>query len=593
MNVFQVYGTLIILIVAGSAALYLDYQVALYVLFALLAAICAFRYRQVERRLELTKKQNAVLLEGGDVGICILDEELRCVFMNEVARSLLGFVEGEFEGTMVLDTLLTSQENTSPKVLEAIDLALKDDEPKDIDARVRCRKDGAGVAVQSRVHPFVSDEGRKAVILFLRKIDYSGKSSQLEAEEPEEQGDQQTVWAESAGKERAEAVAEVSAIPRFITGMSHDLRTPLNSILGFAQILEQSEKAKGQEAEGSKILRSGRHLLRLITDIIDYAKIEAGQLSLKLEPVNFPVLLQEVADILSIQTEQRDLQLLVNLPEDVHSRWVLADHSKLRQAIAALTVQLVSWCQPGNRVELSFIQQGNGPIAVQLADRSNGLPVHRILPFFQDNPGADEGQGRMHELELEVVIAKKLIEEMGGVVQLEQLDALGIAFSIAMPHCQPATTSSDMFLQNYEQSDSSQFKEEAVQNDANYVLLYVEDDNANRQLVRSILKKNSNYTLIEAESGEEGIASAGQHLPDCILMDMHLPGMAGIEVMQQLKQDETTRHIPIIAVSGDVDAIEIENEGETGFIDYIRKPLNVAEFRKTINRVLQQLDQKK
>ena len=375
-----------------------------------------------------------------------------------------------------------------------------------------------------------------------------------------------------------------NATLRFITGMSHDLRTPLNSILGFAQLQEVKEKKAGKGSSGTQILKSGKHLLRLITDIIDFAKIEAKELKLTLEPIPLSAMLREVIDISLTQAEQQGVVLEHDLQSDDQGSWVMADRSKVRQAMVSLISQLVSWCSKGEIVRVTNLKIDEKIVSVQVMDIGSGLPLDRVTPLFQEGGALEQGKEKMHELELGIAIAKKLIEEMQGTVKLEQLGE-GVAFTISLPICEPGDASATRVdVAKKEEKNQPVASENST--GENYTILNVEDNAANRQLVRSILKKNRNYRLIEAESGAEGVKVAHDEVPDCILMDITLPDMSGIDALAELKQSDVTKSIPVIAVSGKVGVDDVEKGLGSGFIKYIEKPLNVAEFRRAIEEVL-------
>lgn len=372
---------------------------------------------------------------------------------------------------------------------------------------------------------------------------------------------------------------------RFLTGMSHDLRTPLNSILGFAQLIQSKEKITSDlplgRRSGTQILKSGKYLLQLISDIIDFAKIESGELQTDVEPTSLVGLIQEIVDISSTLAEKKCVEILNTIVSENRGIWVMADRNRLRQVFLNLITLIISCSPEGGKVKLEKGKKSFETISLKIIDSGLVIPVNRIGPLFSKRDDFEKIDARMHEMELRIAIAIRLIEQMQGGITFQEDSDEGNVFTIVLPTCAPLVKK-----QKKLPGQSPLLDETTVDDEKKYTLLYVEDNLANRQLVRSILRKKTNYTLIEAESGALGIQKVVEMKPHCVLMDINLPDMTGFDALKSLRENATTAHIPVIAVSGKVDAVDIQKGVDAGFVEYIEKPLNVAVFRRVIAEVL-------
>lgn len=383
---------------------------------------------------------------------------------------------------------------------------------------------------------------------------------------------------------KADRSSKVATL-RFLTGMSHDLRTPLNSILGFAQLIQSKEKKSADlpqhKSGGAQILKSGKYLLQLISDIIDFAKIESGELQTDVEPTPLTSLIQEIVDISSTSAEKKRVEVLNSIVSENGGTWVMVDRSRLRQVLLNLITLIISCSPEGGKVKLEKGKLSFETISLKVIDSGLVIPVNRIAPLFTKRDDFDKIDARMHEMELRIAIAIRFIEQMHGGITFEKNFDEGNVFTIVLPTCAPIVKKQKKLPEQ-----SSLLDEINVDDEKEYTLLYVEDNSANRQLVRSILRKKTNYRLIEAETGALGIQKAIEIRPQCVLMDIHLPDMTGFDALKSLKENALTAHIPVIAVSGKAEAVDLQKGLDAGFVEYVEKPLNVAVFRRVIAEVL-------
>lgn len=375
---------------------------------------------------------------------------------------------------------------------------------------------------------------------------------------------------------------------RFLTGMSHDLRTPLNSILGFAQLLSQKDSSIDPESvqNGQQILQSGRHLLQLISDIIDYAKIEAGQLQINVEQVPLGTVAQETIDITGTLAAQKGVRIDYDQTVTGQDIWVFVDRNRLRQVLINVISHVIQFGHGGGNVKVELEELSADNIQVNVLDLDQAIPMGKVLPIFDEGEELENGTTKMQEMELLLAVSKRLVEQMNGRLTLTSHPDGYNVFKLMLPRCEPFEVQSlDEPVSAVEQSG-----EEGEPLDVSfrqYTIINIEDNPANRQLVKSVLKRYENYTLLEAENGTDGLAMVKEKMPDCVLMDIHLPDMTGYEVLENLKNDPLTSIIPVIALSGQASDTDKQKGFDAGFVDYIGKPLHVAEFRDAVEKVLE------
>jgi PAS domain S-box-containing protein len=388
---------------------------------------------------------------------------------------------------------------------------------------------------------------------------------------------------EKLKKAQEEASSANLAKSEFLSRMSHELRTPMNSILGFAQLLEMGELNPGQAKGIKHILNSGKHLLDLINEVLEISRIEAGKLSLSPEPIEVSGVIHEMMEIVWPLAKERHLTLDLLDSKESHL-FVLADRQRLKQVLLNLINNAIKYNKTGGSIKISTslgVRNGHGitPVRISIADTGIGIRAEYISRLF--NPferigaeiSATEGTG------LGLAVVKKLVGAMGGSVGVESVVGDGSTFWIELPQ-------TDAMLNRFDKSENYNDFDSSLTNKSG-TILYIEDNVSNIELVEQILQAHcNNIRLISNMNGNEAVRMAREYHPDLILLDLNLPDMHGSEVFDLLKGDEETRKIPVVIISADATSKQLEKLKLKGVDDYLTKPIDVKELLKVVNKMV-------
>jgi PAS domain S-box-containing protein len=382
--------------------------------------------------------------------------------------------------------------------------------------------------------------------------------------------------------ESSKSIAEKANLAKseFLSSMSHELRSPLNAILGFAQLMESESPlpTPAQKESIAQILQAGWHLLKLIDEILDLAKVESRQVPLSKEPVSLAEVMLECQGMIEPQAQQRGIR--TTFPELDIPYFVLADRTRVKQVLINLLSNAIKYNKQGGTVEVCCSEGATGYIRVSIRDTGAGLDPEQIAQLFQafnrlaQEGGGEEGTG------IGLVVAKRLVELMGGVIGVESEVGVGSVFwfellSVAEPHI------------IVEGGKGASFAESQMsQGDQVHTLLYIEDNPANLRLVEQIVARQPDIRLLTAVDGNKGIEIARTSQPTVILMDINLPGISGVQALKILREDPVTAHIPIVALSANAMPRDIKNGLEAGFFRYLTKPIKVNEFMDALDAAL-------
>jgi len=373
--------------------------------------------------------------------------------------------------------------------------------------------------------------------------------------------------------ERARAAAEKANLAKsdFLSSMSHELRSPLNAILGFAQLINSDTPppTPSQAASIDQILHAGWYLLQLINEILDLAQIESGKLALSREPTSLAEVLLECQAMIEPQGQKKGIRM--TFPASGCPDFVDADRTRLKQVLINLLSNAIKYNRPNGTVAVDCTITAPTRIRISVRDSGAGLPPDMLQQLFQ--PFNRLGQERSTEegTGIGLVMSKRLVELMGGVIGVESTVGFGSVFwfelnSTAEPQL-GMDTEHPVVMAPARIPPGAPLR----------TLLYVEDNPANLKLVEQLIARRPDMRLLSARDGNTGIELARAHQPEVILMDINLPGISGIEALKILREDPVTAHIPVVALSANAMPRDIERG----------KPIRVNEFMNTLEVALE------
>jgi len=380
----------------------------------------------------------------------------------------------------------------------------------------------------------------------------------------------------------ARSVAEKANLAKseFLSSMSHELRSPLNAILGFAQLLESDAvvPTPTQQESISQILQAGWHLLKLIEEILDLAKVESGQVPVSKEPVLVAEVLRECRGMIEPLALKRGVHMVFP-PADL-PYFVQADRTRVKQVLINLLSNAIKYNVSDGRIEVLCAEPSPGRIRISIRDTGAGLSPDKLTQLFQAFNRLGQEAGREEGTGIGLVVAKRLVELMGGVIGVESTVGVGSVFWFDLSCAEePALI--------LEAEPAPAGSAPATPRPAGpHTLLYVEDNPANLTLVEQIVQREPDLHLLSAVNGSLGLALARTSLPDVILMDINLPGMNGFEVLAALRADPLTALIPVIALSANAMLMDIARGEQAGFLRYLTKPIKVPELLEALNVAL-------
>jgi len=365
----------------------------------------------------------------------------------------------------------------------------------------------------------------------------------------------------------------------FLSSMSHELRSPLNAVLGFAQLLESGSPPPTplQRESLNHILKAGWYLLDLINEILDLTLIESGHLSFTPEDVSLAEVLNDCHAMVELQAQKCGIRLTFASPDG--ACLVRADRTRLQQIFINLLSNAIKYNRPGGVVRVNCAVQATGRMRISFEDSGAGLTPDQVKRLFQPFDRLGQKGGMIEGTGIGLVVSKRLVELMGGHIGARSTLGIGSVFWVDLIPIGPRPVVDTI-------ASTSPLPKPVACGTRPFTILCVEDDPANLMLVQRILERRADVRLLMASNANRGVAIARATRPDVILMDISLPGISGLESLELLSQDAATALIPVIAISANAMHDDIEYGMKAGFFRYLTKPLKITLLTEALDAAL-------
>ncbi len=521
--------------------------------------------QQLDQRLRDQQFYTRSLIESNIDALMTTDPRGIITDVNQQMEALTGCTRDELIGAPFKNYF------TDPDRAEAgIRLVLSGSKVTDYELTARAR-DGKETVVSYNATTF-HDRDRKLQGVFAAARDVT-----------ERKRFERTLQENNVELERARAAAEKANLAKsdFLSSMSHELRSPLNAILGFAQLIKSDSPppTPSQTSYVDQILHGGWYLLDLINEILDLAQIESGKMALSREPISLSEVMLECQAMIEPQGQTRGIKMI--FPTTPIPYFVDADRTRLKQVLINLLSNAIKYNQANGTVVVDCSVRTQERIRVSVRDTGAGLPPDMLQQLFQPFNRLGQERSAVEGTGIGLVMSKRLVELMGGAIGVESDVGSGSVFWFELNSAaEPRLEAEPAWASEVEQPRPKR-------RTSLRTLLYVEDNPANLKLIEQLIARRPDIGLLSARDGNTGIELARANEPDVILMDINLPGISGIEALKILREDPMTALIPVIALSANAMPRDIEKGLQAGFFRYLTKPIRVNEFMDTLDTALE------
>jgi PAS domain S-box-containing protein len=531
--------------------------------------------KKIENGLEKTRKELVIIKNTADEAselaeniintvrepLLLLDKELRVVKASHSFFDFFKVSSKETIGTLIYD--LGNQQWNIPKLRELLETILPEKTTFD----------------NYEVEHDFSTIGKRVMLLNARKIQRGLGKEQIILLAIEDITRRKNIENELTHA-KAEAERANYAKSEFLSRMSHELRTPMNAILGFAQLMDMGELNPAHKKGVNQILKSGKHLLELINEVLDIAKIETGKLTISPEPVEIYGIILETLDIVSRLAEENNITLESDA-STAEKIYIKTDQQRLKQVLLNLINNAVKYNIRGGSVKVvcskqKSVDKNENMIRIDVIDTGKGIAEEYIKKLFNpfERIGAErtetEGTG------LGLAISEKLTVAIGGKIGVESVVGKGSTFWIELPQTESQSDKCEQI------TELERSKIGANQNSG--TILYIEDNLSNIQLVEQILEiHRSSIKLVTNKYGKNAVQYSVDYKPNLILLDLNLPDIHGTEVMKLLQAEPRTADIPVIILSAEAMTKKNKLLVEAGAVDYLIKPIDVVKFLSAVD----------
>jgi len=524
---------------------------------------------ETDSALRKSETRFRVLNENGNDVVMQTDLAGRITYISASAEAITGFTPTELIGRTLADHVHADDR-------ARLDLAVREslERPGESTTCIECRvrhRDGHMLWLEARPTPLVDPDSGEVVGVTDVVRDITGRK---------------TLEIELLAKcEQAEAATRAKA--EFLANMSHEIRTPLTAIMGFSSLLDGLDSLP--EVAGDYVRRictAGEQLMIVVNDVLDFSKLDAGQLDLDPRPVNVAEFVRLTVDLLGAQAEAKGLHLEVQIAPDTPS-WVLLDSGRVRQILLNLAGNALKFTETG-RISVSLAPDGPGALKFMVTDSGPGISLDLRGRLFERFSQVDGSISRDHGgTGLGLAISKGLVDLMGGSIGVEFVSHTGSIFWFTLPAplaTDPLAVAAPAAKPGVQRTVDLSAPRAPVH------ILLVDDVPVNRVLVRAMLEPLG-YSFEDAASGREAVDAAMARPFDLILMDLQMPGMGGLEAARAIRATaEINRDTPIVALSANVMAEQIADCYAAGMNDHLAKPISPANLLATVARWTQPAD---
>jgi len=513
-----------------------------------------------QRELGKTQSLYQSVVDDQDNLICRYDTNFKLTFVNKAYCAFIGKPRSELIGSSLLKLLPTEAANW----IKLSHVAISSKKPLIQHEGKILMPDGSEEWQSWTTRGIFHEDGEIYEFQGVGAITTSRKNTELEILQAQKM-----------------AVEANKAKSMFLSNMSHELRTPLNSIIGFSQLLQLDDEeplTETQQESVDLIYKGGEHLLSLINEILDLSSIESGNVKLSVEPVAIQDVIDELIALMTDLAKKRGIQIAINF-EANHPLVVMADYMRTKQLFINLLSNAIKYNNENGFIDINVFVKGEF-IYATIKDTGMGISQENQRLLFKPFSRIGAEKTAIEGTGIGLSLCKGIIASMNGEIGVDSEEGKGSTFWFCLPIAKE-TQSGDL------KSLAEKKQVKLLSDEVGVKLLYIEDNPANMQLMRKVIKRLEGYTLFDAQNAEIGFEVIEQIRPDIILMDIDLPGLNGFQAFSEIqKRFDFADQMPIIAVSANAMKGDVEKGKELGFYAYLTKPLNIPLLFETLKQVI-------